>query len=269
MRRKGMRYLMGILLLAALGTAGPAAAVYMDDYYLLEQYTATGVPGGNFRTPLTYFQLNPFNVDPLDPDLVGIDVGFAVTYGSLSPVDYGVFFEFANMSTDVNAGAVLTSLYFDTSGLVADPHVVEYGSGDNLSYVVDDSSFNGGGFQLDFDLEATPTAPHGGVIAHGVGSGENMLIGFSLANVENLTLSEREAAAQNLIIGLVGGEPSVTDWMVTGHLQATAGGSEWLASHVDTPGPRPQDPVPEPAATVALFGLGVSMLVARRWVART
>lgn len=234
-----------------------SAAAILSDFTL-----SNGIDiGSNPQSILSLIQVNPVPDSP-DTTLVGIDVNVLVSHGTIGGFT-GMFFEFINQSAAPNSNSVLTSIMFQTQGLLATPHYLS-SSGGQVSYTIGGGVPNGG-FSIDFnqDLNADANNPQP---RNGVGFGEHLLIGYTIASGHTY-----QSLLENLLLG---GPDDYNGWTIGAHLQRTTGGtstnpiqSAWLASYTDdktSPFPPDGGVVPIPgAASLGLLGFGL-IAAARR-----
>lgn len=240
--------------LAAMAFALPASAAVMVDFTL-----SSAIDLGDDPQPQVIFSLIQVNPLPTldDPALAGVDVNFLVSYGTIGTFT-GMFFEFINQSVAPNEDSVVTSILFQTDGLLPTPNYSDW-SGTQVAYTIGENAPDGG-FSIDFndDLNLNPESPPP---ANGLGTGEHLLIGYTIDSGHTY-----QSLLEDLFIG---GPDDYNGWTIAAHLQETTGldgstgGSIWLASYAnggDPPFPPEVVPIPG-AAGLGLLGM---VLVALR-----
>lgn len=251
MRKIVRSTMLGVLGLALILVSGAPAAV-ISDFTLSDGH-------GFDANPQVIFSLIQIEPEPFNPNppLSGVNVSFLVSYGTIGSFT-GMFFEFINQSTSPNNDSTLTSIVFETTGLLSDPNYLEW-SGTQVSYTIGGNVPVSGGFDITFnaDLNADPTNP-GGYSKNGVTQNEHLLIGFTIDD-------DNGHSYQSLLEDLlIGGPENYSGWTVGAHLQGTVGTSTsiWLASYTEeqsSPFDDETPVVPVPAAAGLGF-LGMALV---------
>ena len=246
-------------LVAVIAPPIASAGAILEDFELSQQIDI----GSNPQSILSLIQVNPVPNSP-DTTLVGIDVNVLVSYGTIGTFE-GMFFEFINLSSAPNSSSVVTSIMFQTEGLLATPNYTAW-SGTQVGYTIG-GEVPDGGFSIEFndELNADANNPQP---KNGIGFGEHFLVGYTIDSNSGYTY---QSLLENLLIG---GPDDYNGWTIAAHLQRTTGGtstnpieSAWLASYTDnqtSPFPPDGGVVPIPgAASLGLLGFGL-IAAARR-----
>lgn len=251
------------VLITLLAPPRASADAILSDFTLSQSIDI----GTNPQSIFSLIQVNPVPTGPTNT-LEGLDVNLLVSYGTIGSFT-GMFFEFINSSYDANAGSVVTSLLFETVGLLPSPNYIAW-DGTQVSYGIGGQTPQGGFNQITWndDLTANPNVPQ--PVKNGIASGEQLLIGYTIDSANGHTY-------QSLLEDLLIGGPNEYDgWTIAAHIQNTSGGttnapitSAWLASYTknqDSPFPPDNPVVPIPgAASLGLLGFGL-IAAARRKV---